>query len=82
MRMKLNKYVFIFILVIIYIFVLFNIKYSTGLDEQTKSLCRWYASIDHRKEITDERYEKMSYLWTDFDWYKSCINQVFKIYEK
>jgi len=82
-RNKLSKlYIYIAFAIIIFTIFLFKTNFNKDLDEQTKLLCRWYASIDHRKEITDERYEKMSHLWTDFDWYKSCINQVFKMYEK
>lgn len=46
------------------------------VDDRTKELCRWYAAQDHRGEIGEERFEKMNYLWDDFDWYESCIQNV------
>lgn len=48
---------------------------QTDVDERTKELCQWYAKQDHSGEIGKERFEKMGYLWTDFDWYGSCIMQ-------
>lgn len=46
---------------------------SVGVDERTKELCLWYAKQDHNGEIGKERLEKMGYIWTDFNWYESCL---------
>lgn len=70
-----NKYLLIIlIIVVVEMFgLILSINQRTEVDEQTKTLCRWYASQNHDGEIGEERMEKMGWRWVNFDWYDSCI---------
>jgi hypothetical protein len=60
-------------------FVTMNLKVNLSeTDNRTEELCRWYASKDHRGEVTPERYEKMKDIIINYDWYTSCIDQLTK----
>lgn len=62
------------LMILIFCVIWYSVGYKQGVaDEQTKALCRLYASQDHSGEIGKERLEKMGYLWKDFNWEKSCL---------
>lgn len=46
------------------------------VDPQTKVLCKWYASLDHEKEIAPERWTVNQNWIKSFDWYDSCLGHV------
>lgn len=62
------------LMTLIFCVIWYSLGYRQGAaDEQTKALCRLYASQDHGGEIGKERLEKMGYLWQNFDYYSSCL---------
>lgn len=34
------------------------------------------AKVDHKRYILEERWERWGDDWKDYDWYKSCIENV------
>lgn len=46
------------------------------VDDQTQPLCRWYASLDHEKEIAPERWTSNQEWIKKFDWYDSCLGHI------
>lgn len=60
------------IMFLVFLFI-YNRGFSKGVDQRTIELCKWYARQDHSGEIGKERLEKMGHLWTNFNWFESCM---------
>lgn len=46
------------------------------VDQRTKELCRYYANLDHEKELAPDRWKAYGDEFKRFDWYTSCVHHV------
>lgn len=46
------------------------------VDQRTKDLCRYYANLDHEKELAPDRWKAYGDEFKRFDWYTSCVHHV------
>jgi hypothetical protein len=56
--------------------VILNLPKSKVVDARTKQICMEEAKVDHKRYILEERWERWGDDWKDYDWYKSCIENV------
>lgn len=61
-------------ILLVIIFTLFLTTLDTNnTDTTTEDVCYQESLVDHKKYILPERWKDE---WEDFDWYKSCIDNI------
>lgn len=63
----------ILIIVVVFLWSVFLVKATQTDNRQQVELCIQYAKGHPETAINKERWEKMGYLWKDFDWFESCM---------
>lgn len=75
-----NNMRIIFCNLLILIFLVLTTYLSHGsvfrVDARSDTLCKWYANLNHEKEIVPERWKWGKEWMVKFDWYNSCVNHI------